>query len=96
MSMQQQSTAQTINLWSLEQGQEMTVVITNAPSDCQLEFLHAEDATWRVHPGFAGAAASGVIVESVQCLSGKMRIVFDDEPVTPYFISLVWAAAPIF
>jgi len=77
---------------NLQQGQTMTIVVTNAPAGvASLEFKHANDPEWRVHPGFDGtASADDVIVQSLVCLSATMRLVFVGVPVEDYYVSIVW------
>jgi len=86
-------TDQIIELRGLEQGQLVTIVITEAASDCVLEFQHATD-DWRVHPGFGGNRTDGVIIGEVRCISGSMRIRFLSAQ-TGYFISLVHAETAV-
>ena len=96
MAMQYNGTQQTINLRHLEQGQFMSIVISGAPGNCVLEFLHVEDETWRAHPGFVGTVTGGVLVERLVCISGYMRIRFLAAPETPYNLSIVFDARPSF
>lgn len=83
-------------LIDLQQGQTMVIVLTNATA-CILQFLNAGDATWHTHPGFTGTPnGAGVIIQELRCISGRMRLNFTVQPVTPYNLSLTWAAAPTF
>lgn len=97
MSMQKNTSDQTVNLTGLEQGQFMNVVITNAPGSCFLEFKNAGDSGWSIDPNFTGSpSADNVINERVKCLSSQQRIRFGAAPGAAYWISLVWDAIPQF
>ena len=87
---------QTVQLKGMDQGHDITLVITQAPSNCRLQFRHAGDTTWATYPDFSGVATGGVLVETFLCVSAEMRIVFDTVPSSNVFISTVVAAKATF
>jgi len=80
----------------LQHGQIMTIVLTSATQVPVLEFLNAGDTTWRTQPGFVGTLTSGVLVQELRCISGRMRLNFASQPASNYHMSLTLAAAPTF
>jgi hypothetical protein len=97
--MDKHTDTQVVNLWGLEQGQFMTVVLTGATAggNCVLEFKNGSDTNWSIDPSFTGTVTGGILVQRVKCLSAHSRIRFLSNPAgTPYWISLVWDAVPQF
>ena len=95
--MQHIGSQQVVNLHGLEQGQFMSIVLTEASSNCVLEFQHVtDDEKWNLYPGFVGMHDDGVIVERMKCISGKMRLRFLSAPTKDYLLSIVWDARPQF
>lgn len=80
--MQYNGTAQTIQLTGLDQGHEVTVIITGANAVVNLEFKHGTEDIWRPHPSFTAVAAAAVNLLTFRILSGVMRIRFDTVPST--------------
>lgn len=75
----------------LQQGQMMTIIVTNAPGECDLEFKHAGDPNWQIHPEFgAHPSPTGVIVQTILCPSATLRLNFVDVPSSDYHVSIVW------
>lgn len=83
-------------LKGLEQGRKVTLVITGATQNCELQFQHGGDTTWYAYPGFSGAHAGGVIVENFTCISSKMRVAFDAVPTGDYQMNTIAEAVSDF
>lgn len=100
MSMQKQSDKQILPLTGMEQGQWMTVIITEVVTGgptVTLEFRNAGSDNWTPHPDFNGALLGGICVQRVQCFSAHMRLNFSSDPVgNPYWVGIVWDAKPTF
>jgi len=83
------------NMDNLQQGQMMTIIITQSPGACSLEFKHASDTAWNKHPDFDGTpSASGVVIQTIVCPSATMRLNFDAPPGADYHVSIVWHTNP--
>lgn len=85
---QKTSSAQTLELRGVTQGRLLIIAITNATSNCELQFKHGDDATWRVDPRFVGTHTAGVLVEEIIPVSATLRIVFTAPPAGSYYLSL--------
>lgn len=97
--MQYNTTLQTLDLAGMEQGQFMTIVITQIPAaagNCVLEFKNAGDSNWTTDPSFNGTVASQAVIQRVKCLSAMTRIRFVGAPDSAYWLSIVYDAVPQF
>jgi len=91
--MEKRTNDQIVNLWGLQWGNFMDVIISSIPAGAgtaTLEFQHSTDAAWVADPNFDGTPTGGVIVQRVKCLSAKTRIRFQNPDAGFYHITLVW------
>lgn len=96
--MQEQSSAQQLPLVGMQQGQFMTIIVTDATQAVTLQFQHQDNTTWYDHPdATAVAVASGLIlIKDIQCLGSKMRLNFAAAPGGTYQVSVLWRTVPTF
>lgn len=88
--MQSQSDAQVVPLSShLEVGRTYALCITNAQSNCVLEFQHLDKVAWHRYPGFSGTQTEGVVVEKFYAVSSTFRVRFDAVPSEEHSMSWI-------
>ena len=78
-----------LTLFSLEQGRNITLILTKATQDCVLEFKHSNDDDWIIYPAFSGIVEEGILIEEFRCISSNMRIRFLAAPTQDYYASMV-------
>ena len=87
--LQQQPLASILS--GLQMGQMMTIIITNAPGASNLEFKHAADTAWQIHPDYDGTpSATNVVMQTLICPSATMQLNFGAAPAADYHVSIVW------